>query len=158
MVCSLENGESSSVLGLHSWESHFGLGPTYNNHQDRMFEYWGGVTPPTPPLICASAPLISIGYHMRGEVILGLSREGRYYNRSSKRSERGTIMISPREWYLRNIKHFPCWYTVIWTRVEIGKTRNCVDSNFHECWYNYISEMKWLTNIASTFWAIRVWI
>ena len=25
-------------------------------------------------------------------------------------------------WYLRNIKHFPCWYTVISTRVEIGKT------------------------------------
>ena len=25
-----------------------------------------------------------------------------------------------------NIKYFPCWYTVISTRVEIGKTRNCV--------------------------------
>ena len=31
-------------------------------------------------------------------------------------------------WYLRNIKHFPCWYTVISTRVEIGKTRNCVET------------------------------
>ena len=29
---------------------------------------------------------------------------------------------------LRNIKHFPCCYTVISTRVEIGKTRNCVES------------------------------
>ena len=73
--------------------------------------------------------------------------------------------------YLRNIKHFPCWYTVISTRVEIGKTRNCVKtrrpqggvhwsvggvfspvnsgfhtissfSNFHECWYNCISIRK----------------
>jgi hypothetical protein len=26
-----------------------------------------------------------------------------------------------------NIKHFPCWYTVISTRVGIGKTRNCVE-------------------------------
>jgi hypothetical protein len=25
--------------------------------------------------------------------------------------------------HLTNIKHFPCWYTVISTRVEIGKTR-----------------------------------
>ena len=31
-------------------------------------------------------------------------------------------------WHLRNIKHFPCWYTVISTRVEIGKTRNCVET------------------------------
>ena len=30
--------------------------------------------------------------------------------------------------HLRNIKHFPCWYTVISTRVEIGKTRNCVET------------------------------
>ena len=30
--------------------------------------------------------------------------------------------------YLRNIKHFPCLYTVISTRVEIGKTRNCVET------------------------------
>ena len=30
--------------------------------------------------------------------------------------------------YLRNIKHFPCWYTVISTRVEIGKTRNYVET------------------------------
>ena len=30
--------------------------------------------------------------------------------------------------YLRNIKHFPCWYTVISTRMEIGKTRNCVEA------------------------------
>jgi hypothetical protein len=29
---------------------------------------------------------------------------------------------------LTNIKHFPCWYTVISTRVEIGKTRNCVET------------------------------
>jgi hypothetical protein len=25
------------------------------------------------------------------------------------------------KWYLTNIKHFPCWYTVISTRVELGK-------------------------------------
>jgi hypothetical protein len=31
-------------------------------------------------------------------------------------------------WYLTNIKHFPCWYTVISTRVETGKTRNCVET------------------------------
>jgi hypothetical protein len=30
--------------------------------------------------------------------------------------------------YLTNIKHFPCLYTVISTRVEIGKTRNCVET------------------------------
>ena len=29
--------------------------------------------------------------------------------------------------YLTNIKHFPCSYTVISTRVEILKTRNCVE-------------------------------
>jgi hypothetical protein len=29
-------------------------------------------------------------------------------------------------YYKTNIKHFPCWYTVISTLVEIGKTRNCV--------------------------------
>ena len=27
-----------------------------------------------------------------------------------------------------NIKHFPFWYTVTSTRVEIGKTRNCVET------------------------------
>ena len=58
---------------------------------------------------------------------------------------------------LRNIKHFPCWYTVISTWVEIGKTRNvwkhdarreeCFHtissfSSFHECWYNCISIRK----------------
>jgi hypothetical protein len=52
------------------------------------------------------------------------------------------------------IVHFPCWYTDISTRVEIGKTRNCVETrrpkggvfshnfefpNFHECWYNLAS-------------------
>ena len=30
--------------------------------------------------------------------------------------------------YLRNIKHFRCRYTVISTPVEIGKTRNCVET------------------------------
>jgi hypothetical protein len=30
--------------------------------------------------------------------------------------------------YLTNIKHFPCWYTVLSTRVGIGKTRNCVET------------------------------
>jgi hypothetical protein len=30
--------------------------------------------------------------------------------------------------YLTNIKHFPCWYTVISTRVEIGRTRNYVET------------------------------
>ena len=33
-----------------------------------------------------------------------------------------------RFWYLTNKKHSPCWYTVISTRVEIGKTRNCVET------------------------------
>ena len=31
-------------------------------------------------------------------------------------------------YYKRNIKHFPCWYTVMSTRVKIGKTRNCVET------------------------------
>ena len=30
--------------------------------------------------------------------------------------------------YLRNIKYFPRLYTVLSTRVEIGKTRNCVET------------------------------
>jgi hypothetical protein len=46
------------------------------------------------------------------------------------------------EWDLTNIKHFPCLYTVISTRVEIGKTRNCVETRRHECWYNCISIQK----------------
>ena len=29
---------------------------------------------------------------------------------------------------LRNIKHFPCWYTVISTRMKTGKTRNCAET------------------------------
>ena len=52
--------------------------------------------------------------------------------------------------YLRNIKHFPCWHTVISTRVEIGKTRNCEETrrplssvflyNF-ECFYTISTSM-----------------
>ena len=42
--------------------------------------------------------MVSIGYHMSGEVISVLSLKGRYYNcHASERSERGTIMISSRE-------------------------------------------------------------
>jgi hypothetical protein len=32
------------------------------------------------------------------------------------------------DYYITNTKHFPCWYTVISTRMEIGKTRNCVET------------------------------
>ena len=44
-----------------------------------------------------------------------------------------TVMIKINQrifvyWYLRNIKHFPCRYTVISTRVESGKTRNYVET------------------------------
>ena len=35
---------------------------------------------------------------------------------------------------LRNIKHFPCWYRVISTRVEIGKTRNVAQRALTEEW------------------------
>jgi hypothetical protein len=60
-------------------------------------------------------------------------------------------------YYLTNIKHFPCWYTVISTRVELGKREivwkhdarraECFHTissfpNFHEWWYNYISIRK----------------
>ena len=41
------------------------------------------------------------------------------------RSNSSKWIQSIKYWYLTNIKHFPCWYTVISTRVEIGKTRNC---------------------------------
>jgi hypothetical protein len=59
--------------------------------------------------------------------------------------------------HLTNIKHFPCWNTVISTRVELGKREivwkhdarraeyfHTISSfpNFHECWYNYISIRK----------------
>jgi hypothetical protein len=47
--------------------------------------------------------------------------------------------------YLTNIKHFPCWYTVISTRVELENARRaeCFHTissfpNFHECWYDYL--------------------
>jgi hypothetical protein len=66
--------------------------------------------------------------------------------------------------YLTNIKHFPCWYTVISTRVELRKREivwkhdarraECFHTissfpNFHECWYNYISiRKKFFYNIA----------
>ena len=39
-------------------------------------------------------------------------------------------MLFPKAFNLRNIKHFPCLYTVISTRVEIRKTRNCVEIVF----------------------------
>lgn len=35
--------------------------------------------------------------------------------------------------YLRNIKHFTCWNTMISTRVKIGITRNCVDYEGTKC-------------------------
>ena len=45
----LQSVRIKRALDLVSWDR------LYNNHQDRVFNYWGGVTPPTPPLICAPA-------------------------------------------------------------------------------------------------------
>ena len=61
--------------------------------------------------------------------------------------------------YLRNIKHFPCFHTVIETRVEICENKKLqwehkpidrasvstlfrVLPNFHECFYNVTQEKK----------------
>ena len=65
-----------------------------------------------------------------------------YYNvKNNQCCNRGApdffkIRLNEKKQYLRNIKHFPCWYTVISTRVEIGKTR--VAGNF-PCWHRVIS-------------------
>ena len=57
-------------------------------------------------------------------------------------------------YYLRNRKHFPCFYRIIQnTRACLGETRNCVETlvfprnfsflpNFHKCFYNSIGTRK----------------
>ena len=69
--------------------------------------------------------------------------------------EKGHLLFCKR--YLRNRKHFPCFYRVIETRVEVWENEKCwgntnrrrvflqlfwVLPNFHECFYNSIETQR----------------